>query len=280
MQQAIRLCFAFALITVLAGAGCGGGGGATDPDGFENKSGSLGGSDDTLQSGEYSDSYSVSVSAGQLIEVSMSSTELDPYIIVKPPSCGAAGTCDLQYDNDDLQSGDTRAFAWLSANETGSYEIVATSSMPGESGAYDIRYRVVDAGSNPATPGVTSFSDGASRPGRLQAGDKTLTSGEFVDNYTFTGRAGDRVQVDMRSTELDPYLILWMPDKSQEDNDDWNGDTEHSRLEVTLPEDGMYRVSATTYTPGEEGAYSLEVGLMSAGGDAGAGASGDPFDKN
>lgn len=278
MQRALWLCLAFALTCTLVGCG-GGGGGSDDPDGFQRESGSLGGSDNTLTSGEFADDYNFSADVGQLIEVTMTSTEIDPYLIVKPPSCGPSGTCEAQYDNDDLQSGDTRAFAWLSANESGSWQILATSSVPGEEGSYELAYRVVDAGSEPATPGVTSFTEGASRQGRLQAGDKTLTSGEFVDNYTFTGRAGDRVQVDMRSDELDPYLILWMPDKTQQDNDDWEGDTAHSRIEWTLPEDGMYRVSATTYTPGEEGSYSLDVGLMSGGGGD-TGSDEAPFEKD
>ena len=50
-----------------------------------------------------------------------------------------------------------------------------------------------------------------------------------------------------------------MPDKSQEDNNDWEGSSEHSRLEVILPLDGMYRVSATSYAPGETGRYTLEI---------------------
>ncbi|MCH7975679.1 MAG: hypothetical protein IIC18_03890 [Bacteroidetes bacterium] len=87
--------------------------------------------------------------------------------------------------------------------------------------------------------------------------------------------------VDLRSSEFDPYLILFRPDKSQEDNDDYNGDQSHSRIVTTLPAAGMYRVSATSYTSGETGAYTLN---MNGGDGTPAANSGGgevvPFEKN
>ncbi|TPW01808.1 MAG: peptidase C14 caspase catalytic subunit P20, partial [Alphaproteobacteria bacterium] len=56
--------------------------------------------------------------------------------------------------------------------------------------------------------------------GELRQGDGALPSGEFVDDYTFTGRAGQRVVIRMTSSALDPYLIFSGPNNFQRDNDD------------------------------------------------------------
>ena len=280
MRSLSRNFFILFVAFVAAGVGCGEGSSA-DPDGFTRKSGSLAYGDDTLESGEFADDYSVSAQPGQWIEIVMTSSEMDPYVILKPPSCPPTGTCEQQIDNDDLQSGDSRAFVFYNANQAGTWEILATSSNPGAAGAYDLAYRVADAGATPATAGIQNAASGLNAAGTLAAGDKTLNSGEYVDNYVFFGNAGQSVTIDMRSSEFDPYLILFRPDKSQEDNDDYNGDHAHSRIVTTLPAAGMYRVSATSYTSGETGAYTLNmsVGDGAQAPDAGAGEV-IPFEKD
>ena len=204
----------------------------------------------------------------------MTSTEFNPYVILKPPSCPTTGTCDLQIDIDDVQSGDTRAFVFHNADQAGSWQILSTSSVPGETGAYDVAYRVVDAGTLPATAGIPNVASGINASGTLASGDKTLDSGEFVDNYAFYGTAGQAITIDMQSSVFDPYLILVRPDTEQEENDDFEGSGSLSRIETTLPVAGMYRLSATSYAPGESGAYTLN---MSEGGSGGTGSV--PFRK-
>lgn len=264
-----------ALALVITGCNTGG---SSDPGGFTEKTGSLASGDPTLTSGEFADDFAVTAQPGQWIEVVMTSTEIDPYVILKPPSCPPTGTCELQIDNDDLQSGDTRAFVYHTADQAGSWQILATSSGPGESGEYQLSYRVVEAGTMPATAGIQNAANGLNASGTLAAGDKTLSSGEFVDNYAFFGNAGQAVAIDLRSSVFDPYLILFKPDKSQEDNDDFNADRTHSRIETTLPVAGMYRISATSFASGESGAYTLNMG---AGGGSAPPTGGEvaPFQK-
>ncbi|HLT45705.1 MAG TPA: hypothetical protein VK002_00625 [Rubricoccaceae bacterium] len=268
-------------------AGCGGGA-TTDPDGFARKTGSLGSGDESLTSGEYTDSYTFDAQAGQWIEVAMTSAEFDPYIILRPPSCAnASGACQQQVDNDDFGQG-TDAFVWHRADEAGRWTVLATSSTPGENGAYELAYRAVAAGEQPATPGV-ALGSGRTERGRLESGDGTLNSGEFVDRYGFVARAGEALTVDLRSTAFDPYVILQMPDEQQLDNDDWEGASDHARIEHTLPADGMYTVLVTSYAVGETGDYELQItpGGGSTPAPAGEAAStgatdgqgGDPFAK-
>ena len=234
-------------------------------------SGALESGDDTLTSGEFSDSYPVSLRRGQWVEVVMRSGDFDPYLILRPPTCaGKGGACDGQFDNDDFFP-DGASFLWVEADEAGTWEVLATSYAPGDKGAYTLDVIVHPDGSGPQTPGTMLDAPRTER-GALAAGDGTLNSGEYVDRYAFVGRAGDRVTVDLTSTAFDPYLILQMPGDDQLDNDDWEGATDHSRIEHTLPADGTYHVLVTSYAAGETGAYTLTM-------QRGGGASGDPFTK-
>jgi hypothetical protein len=95
--------------------------------------------------------------------------------------------------------------------------------------------------------------------GRLAAGDETLASGEYTDEYAVEGRQGQTLVLDLRATDFDPYLILAMPGGEQLDNDDFESDQTHSRIATTLPETGMYRVIVTSYAVGETGAYELAI---------------------
>jgi hypothetical protein len=272
------------LAAFLPALGCGGG--TTDPDGFTRETGSLGSGDESLTSGEYADDHTLDAESGQWIEVAMTSTEFDPYVILRPPSCNnVEGPCQQQVDNDDFIGRD--AFVWHRVDEAGRWTVLATTATPGESGAYEVAFRAVAAGELPATPGV-ALGSGRTENGRLEQGDRALTSGEFVDHYGFVGRAGDRVAVDLRSSEFDPYVILQMPGDQQEENDDWEGARDHARLEHTLPADGMYQILVTSYQPGESGGYQLQVmpggdapaapeAPADGAGDAGGG--GDPFSK-
>jgi hypothetical protein len=238
--------------------GCGGGGAADDPDGFRRESGTLRSGDETLTSGEFADSHTLNAEAGQWIEVAMTSTEFDPYVILRPPSCAdISGPCEQQVDNDDFGTA-TDAFVWHRADEAGRWTVLATSSRPDESGAYNLAYRAVAAGEAPATPGV-ALGSGRTERGRLETGDQTLNSGEFADSYAFFGRSGDRVTVDLRSSTFDPYLILQQPSAPQLDNDDWEGATDHARIEQALGADGVYTVLVTTYQPGMSGDYELQI---------------------
>ena len=139
--------------------------------------------------------------------------------------------------------------------------MLATSSAPGERGSYQVTVDVADdiAMFESLAPLILSSGEIRSEEGYLEDGDKTLSSGEYVDYHTFIGYAGQSMVIDMLSSEFDPYLILFLPDKSQEDNDDWEGSGEQARLEIILPLDGLYRVSATSFEPGETGRYSLEI---------------------
>ena len=95
--------------------------------------------------------------------------------------------------------------------------------------------------------------------GRLEKGDDRLRTGEYADAYTFTGAAGERALIELRSGDFDPYLFVRAPSGEQFDNDDFEGDASRSQLSLELVESGEYRVMVTSYDKGETGGYSLSI---------------------
>lgn len=229
--------------------------GAAPPVTAQQHAGELQQGDRQLQSGEFVDTYTLQGAAGQQVEISLASTQFDTYVAISGPGGFQ------QYNDDDTERGvrDSRLVATLPA--TGEYTIHVTSYAPGESGAYQLN--IAQAQATTATDALAgdaqTFAAGQTMNGTLQQGDEQLRSGEFMDTFRFQGQAGQRVVVDMRSTALDPYLILLAPSGAQEDNDDISGADRNARIETTLAESGEYRIGATTYQPGESGAYVVTL---------------------
>jgi len=107
----------------------------------------------------------------------------------------------------------------------------------------------------------TPLAIGAQQEGRLEPGDETLATGEHRDLYSFVGEAGSQINIELQSSDFDPYLILVSPSGQQWENDDANvgGGNLNSQILMTLPEAGTYRVVATSYRPGGSGAYLLKL---------------------
>ncbi|HLA62894.1 MAG TPA: PPC domain-containing protein, partial [Rhodothermales bacterium] len=94
--------------------------------------------------------------------------------------------------------------------------------------------------------------------GALEQGDAQLNSGEYVDWYTAEASVGDTLVIDMLSlSNLNPYLLLRGPNSQDRDNDDAaTGDTRRSHIEYVVTAGGTFQVGATSYEPGEVGAYA------------------------
>ncbi|HEY9627745.1 MAG TPA: trypsin-like peptidase domain-containing protein [Coleofasciculaceae cyanobacterium] len=96
--------------------------------------------------------------------------------------------------------------------------------------------------------------------GKLDRTSGTLSSdNSYYNAYTFEGRAGQRVVVEMSSSDLDSYLILLSADGTDLAQDDDSGGGSNSKLEIALPADGTYTILANAYGSGQTGSYSLRV---------------------
>src|SRR5262249_4397512 len=160
----------------------------------------------------------------------------DTYLLISGPG-------DFSQYNDDI-SGDnhnSRIDVTLPAN--GAYQIEATSYASKTTGDYTLQ--IVSSGVQAAAGTGAAAAPGAiavgqTQNGELRSGDSQLHSGEFYDSYTLHGRAGQSIDVTMQSSDFDPYIMV-RGHGVQEDNDDATpGDTHHSHVVVTLPQDGDY----------------------------------------
>ena len=139
----------------------------------------------------------------------------------------------------------------------GEYVAVVSSEESNATGPFAITLQLGDPSNAAASPGQEgTLAYGAPVSGRLRRSDAALGSGEFYDTYTFRGRAGEGLTIQMSSDQVDTYVILQGPNGFQVDNDD-GGEGTNSSLEASLPADGEYSVLATTYAPGETGPYEL-----------------------
>ncbi|MEL6350041.1 MAG: PPC domain-containing protein, partial [Myxococcota bacterium] len=227
-----------------------------------NQKGKLERTDQTLQDGSWADVYPVDLEVGDRLLVEMQSNRLDTYVAVRSPS-------NQTFENDD-SGAPNQSMVDLFAEEAGTWLVYATSSQPETRGRYHIRVAVDSSnrGQSPVsnTPnnnsgdeGVTAISPGQTVQGRLQAGDRTLANGEWTDLYSVDVQAGQRLVVDMSSTDFDTYIGVRSPSGSVDGNDDHDGDRNRSRFEGVVEESGQWTIFATSYSAEERGDYALTV---------------------
>jgi hypothetical protein len=88
--------------------------------------------------------------------------------------------------------------------------------------------------------------------------DYVATTGGVLRAFTLEGRAGEPVTLDLISDDFDAMLYLIGPGYEETLSDDDSGGECHSRLSVFLPEDGQYRIVASSLGGGI-GAFTLRV---------------------
>ncbi len=226
--------------------------------GLREEAGTLGRGDSTLDDGEYLDVYEFSGRPGQRVTIDLRSNDFDTYLILEVPNGD-------QQENDDAED-TTDSLLVTDITESGTYRIGVTSYEPGESGAYRLTIDQVDAsGGQPRqNRDVETLTVGRATTGELESGDLTLDTGEYQDTYFFEGRAGQSVSVEMTSSDFDTYVGLVTPAGDVIENDDFEGSTSRSVVELNLTETGRYRVMATSYTHAEIGRYRLTVNTQAA----------------
>lgn len=140
----------------------------------------------------------------------------------------------------------------------------ATGARP-PSAARPSAARPSSAASAPPQPSLRrggAIRVGETVNGELAINSPTLDDSTRFDAWTFTGRRGDRVQITMRSSAFDPYLILTRSvggsQQSVRQDDDGGGGTD-SRIALELPADGEYTIVANAVRKEAVGAYSLAL---------------------
>lgn len=111
-------------------------------------------------------------------------------------------------------------------------------------------------------------TDGKVVEGRLEAGDNTLSDGSYADAYSFTGQAGQQIQIDLASTDFNPLSLLFVADnqgnlsgKPIAQNDDAGPGSLDSRIVFVLPSNGTYYILVNSKVSGETGQYRVSAQL-------------------
>lgn len=117
----------------------------------------------------------------------------------------------------------------------------------------------------PPTEGCGTLTPGQTLSASFAASDRPSRnrSGVLADCYTFSGNLGDRVAIEMTSTEVDPYLFLMNNVGRIIEYDDDGGEGLNAAIPssgtLILPASGTYVVEATSYSDSVEGGYSLTL---------------------
>ncbi|MCZ6474910.1 MAG: PPC domain-containing protein, partial [Gammaproteobacteria bacterium] len=215
--------------------------------GLREETGTLGFDDSTLDDGEYIDIYEFTGRPGQRVTIDLRSDDFDTYLILADPNGDHEENDDANDTTDSLIVSDI--------TESGTYRVAVTSYEAGEIGAYRLTIDQVDVSRGRAGQNrdVETLTIGRTTVGELEFGDRTLATGEYQDFYVFDGRVGQSVRLEMTSSEFDTFVALITPGGDIIENDDFEGNTSRSVVELNLTETGRYRVTATSYAAAEVG---------------------------
>ena len=92
--------------------------------------------------------------------------------------------------------------------------------------------------------------------------ERVTTNDYYLDSYTVTGEAGDRIAIAMQSDDFDTLIELGIMEDDQFIQmfvDDDGGEGLNSRLVFTFPESGTYIVRARTFGADSTGNYTIEA---------------------
>jgi hypothetical protein len=114
----------------------------------------------------------------------------------------------------------------------------------------------------------TSISYGQTLSGALATSDCPFGDGSYFDDFAFTGTAGQKIAVSMKSGAFDTYLLLLAPDGSTLQTDDDGGGGTDSYIPsdgtfFTLPSTGTFTIRANSIFAGATGSYTVALTLQS-----------------
>lgn len=187
------------------------------------------------------------------------------------------GACDNDCENMDLvlfspggeevesdRLADAFPILRFSGAETGEYRL-AVKMMTCTVEPCAFRIAVFGKGPGLAPGGVAVTGEiisESTHQGSLEEGDEQLREGEYFDEYTVWAEAGQRIIVDLRSSEFDTFLILESPRGESERNDDYGEDTMHSHIDWVAEESGDHAILVTSFSPEVTGSYVLQVAVV------------------
>ncbi|MDA1313323.1 MAG: hypothetical protein O2968_08315 [Acidobacteria bacterium] len=200
--------------------------------------------------GSFADNFQLTLDTAQTVIIEMNSTAFDTYLFVFD------GVGNLVAPDDDGGTG-TNSRLEL-ALPPGTFIIEATSSAPGDDGAYTLSV----SGKVEPPPPPTPISLGETVDGELEEADARTRSGDgaFADNYELTLATPQTITIEMNSAAFDAFLSVYDSDDNLVASNDDGGKGAGSLLELALPA-GTFFVEATSLAPRDDGPYTLSVSV-------------------
>jgi hypothetical protein len=233
--------------------------------------GSLSSSDPKADDNSYYQLWRFQGRAGQTVTIDLRSDAFDSYLGWGRMRNGAFD----QAESDDDGGGGTNSRLVVTPTADGEYVIRANTLTAGESGAYTlsvtagssapVRSQQAATGStaaNSRTAIAGAVTAGQTVRGELTARDPKLGDDSHYRDYTYQGRAGERITITLRSPAFDTYLHFGKLNGQQfvplDTDDDGAGGTD-SKVERTLAEAGTYVIRVNTLAANSVGAFTLSV---------------------
>lgn len=210
-------------------------------------------SDPLMSDGRNYHCYRLRTTAGQSYAIELNSNDFDAYLTVLTRGCGG----DILAANDDAVG--TNAGISLPGDGNSRY-ILASGLSAGSLGAFTLNVRQFPSG----RARTQDVGMGGRLTGVLDETDALTNDGKFYETYSFTGRAGQMITIDLSSDAFDTYLVLGRQTPSgfqviQED-DDGQQNGLNSRITFTPTETAEYRFRVMPFGAGLKGDYAIDIG--------------------
>jgi serine protease Do len=214
-------------------------------------------SDRTLPDGSYFKAYQFQGQAGQSVVIEMRANAIDPYLVL----FDASGR---KVAEDDDGGGGKNARIAVTLPTTGKYTLYANSYEVGQTGSFTIAGTIAGRGSNNFTS--QSSAEPSDRRIILQKNGVLGTQsrvfardGSRFDAFSFNGRAGQVVQIELVSSDFHPYLVLFSPDSRVLQENNGLPSRKNASMTLELPITGTYRTIVNAFDRTGKGAYKLIV---------------------
>lgn len=220
--------------------------------------------DPTLPDGSHFDGWTYQGTAGETIDVELSSEAFDAFLILAYHD----GSAPRGVANDDDSGEGFNARLQATLQETGTYIVIANTIRPDERGAYELSLNSSRGDSRPVSSpesenDVPVLALGEEVRDELAEGDRELEGGGVYDLYSFRGQAGQSVVIDVMSSTFDPAVGLLMNMQGGEPapvaRDDDSGEGYNARMTLSLPRTATYSVWVMGYSREARGAYHVRL---------------------
>ncbi|MCH7873833.1 MAG: hypothetical protein IH965_00870 [Gemmatimonadetes bacterium] len=214
--------------------------------------------------------WEIDGSSDAAVTVTLESDAFDAYLLITGPGLEAP------LSDDDCGGGRNAGVTFVFP-EDGTYRVIVTTFRPSDTGPFALIVRPArDAATAACNEGRATvphditedlemiptervLAIGDEIDDELAIGDFTAPGGAWVRAYELVGTAGNTVTVDLTSDAFDALLILIGPGLAEPVFDDDGAGACNARITITFPEDGTYRILASTFAPETGGAFTLRA---------------------